>query len=203
MNIRVRVVALNIEEGRAPDKEPAHDRAARANARRPSRKSRHVRRRGIVEAIAPLHRATRARRDQRPQARRECQERARVHRPEDRRRKARAARNARRYGLNLPVLADPALAPEVADMARRIAAEWASPELHALAAAIAEAQIDVERVRRIRRDIMAEVMPRCEVPARLVVMDRYEQRALSRRKFAIREFMAAILAKRIQPANTE
>ena len=67
--------------------------------------------------------------------------------------KARASKNARRHGLNLPVLRDPSLAKEVETMACRIAGEGASGELLARARAIAEAQIDLQRVRlyRLRR----------------------------------------------------
>ena len=42
--------------------------------------------------------------------------------PRSRAGRAKAARNARRYGLSLPVMADAALAPEVAALARRKAA---------------------------------------------------------------------------------
>ena len=43
--------------------------------------------------------------------------------PRSRAGKATAARNAQRYGLSLPVMADAALAPEVAALARAIAGE--------------------------------------------------------------------------------
>ena len=40
--------------------------------------------------------------------------------------KTRSARNARRHGLSVPVLRDPALVPEIESLARRIAGENAS-----------------------------------------------------------------------------
>src|SRR5690242_21762323 len=68
--------------------------------------------------------------------------------------KAAVARNALRHGLSLPVLADPALAPEVAALTARIAGEGADPARHAAAVWIAEAQVDVLRVRRVRAGLM-------------------------------------------------
>ena len=68
--------------------------------------------------------------------------------------KARTACNALRHGLNASVLADPALAPQVATLARRIAGEQSAPQLFALACRIAEARIDLQRVRRHSRHLM-------------------------------------------------
>lgn len=67
--------------------------------------------------------------------------------------KARSAKNALRHGLNSPVLKHPALAKEVERIASHIAGEGASGALLARARAIAEAQIDLQRVRtsRLRR----------------------------------------------------
>ncbi len=67
--------------------------------------------------------------------------------------RARAAGNARRHGLRVPVLSDAVLSAEVETMAREIAGE-ASPELIELARRIAEAQIDVNRIRRVRNDLL-------------------------------------------------
>jgi hypothetical protein len=108
--------------------------------------------------------------------------------PRTRAGKAAAARNALRHGLSLTVLADPALAGEVAELARRIAGEGASEPRRAAALRIAEAQVDILRIRRVRDRIMIEGFTAADPTARLMRLDRYERRALSRRKSAIRAF---------------
>ena len=98
-----------------------------------------------------------------------------------------SARNARRHGLNLPALRDPALADEIAALAREIAGPHAGARRFELACRIAAAQIDLVRVSRARQELFSG---NSTATARLATFDRYERRA-SRRKFAIREFDAA------------
>ena len=71
--------------------------------------------------------------------------------------KARAAQNAFRHGLNVPVLSDPLLAPEIEAMARRISSPHADTETAEWARRIAEAQVDLTRVRNSRRQLITRI----------------------------------------------
>jgi hypothetical protein len=116
--------------------------------------------------------------------------------------KAIVARNARRHGLTLPVFCDPALLPEVAEFARTIETSVtgaeADAEGHALAGRIAEAMIDLRRVRDAKLPLAAalDADPRNKrALMQLCRLDRYERRAFARRKRAIRAFCVAATAR--------
>src|SRR5450759_2469964 len=64
--------------------------------------------------------------------------------------KARAALNARRHGLSLSVTSNPVLAEQVETLAREFAGKSSDPEIAELAHDVAEAQIDLVRIRLAR-----------------------------------------------------
>ncbi len=112
--------------------------------------------------------------------------------------KARASKNALRHGLTLPVMADPTLSQEVKRLAQQIAA--GDPHLLPLAYEVAQAQADLLRIKRVREDLSArrgQLLATRGGPnerpleGELLKLARYERRARSRRKLAIRKLDAA------------
>jgi hypothetical protein len=113
--------------------------------------------------------------------------------------KARAGRNARRHGLSIAIASGPAAAGAAETLARHIVGDGAAPSAIALARAFAEAQIDLDRVRKVRRHVLGRLVAnpddhaagevdRSALAGQLRRLERYEDRALARRTRAIRAF---------------
>jgi hypothetical protein len=107
--------------------------------------------------------------------------------------KARSSRNAARHGLSRPARLDPAAAEQIAALARCIAGPHACGERLDLACTIAAAEFEVMRARQARAAILS-VSPLDDAAiARAEATDRYEQRALSRRRRAARKLHGVAL----------
>jgi hypothetical protein len=72
--------------------------------------------------------------------------------------RARAARNALRHGLSLPVCSNPTLSEEVETLTREIVGPGANAETQELARQVAEAQIDLRRVRYTRHQLLSDAL---------------------------------------------
>src|SRR6188768_3690815 len=92
--------------------------------------------------------------------------------------RVRTAKNALRHGLSLPVCSSPALSEEVEALAREIAGPSANAETKELARRVAEAQIDLRRVRYARYQLLS----------RALADPYYEPRENTRNKVALLRF---------------
>ena len=107
--------------------------------------------------------------------------------------KLHAVKNAYRHGLSISIFADPTRSAEVEELAVEIAGDDANFELTERARRVAEAQIDLVRIRTVRHSLLSKDFNDPEYSHQLIAVDRYERRARSRRKFAIRDFDRARL----------
>jgi hypothetical protein len=94
--------------------------------------------------------------------------------------RARSARNALRHALNLPVCSNPALSEEVETLAREVAGPGANAQIQELARQVAEAQMDLRRVRYARHQ---------QLLSRTLADPHYQSRANMRTKLAFLRFL--------------
>ena len=113
--------------------------------------------------------------------------------------KARSSQNAKKHSLTLPLHLIPSLEPEIEALARLIVPHDAGPACYEAARSVAEAQIDLRRVKAARslllnaQDDTREVAEMIGDLARdLLRLDRYERNARWRRKQAVRYFYLAL-----------
>ena len=93
----------------------------------------------------------------------------------------RSRRNALRHGLAIAVGSDPSFSEKIESLATTLASGGDGQIVQELARSVAEAHLDLVRIRQLRAERLAAVF----VNPSLVQLERYERRAFSRRKRAL------------------
>jgi hypothetical protein len=108
--------------------------------------------------------------------------------------KRRSRRNALSHGLAIPITADPAVNDDVSALARIIALASGRDDVTESSRTAAEAQFDILRIRKVRSSIYERLSrsplqeaDHAKLSKSLVSLERYERRAFSRRKRALRD----------------
>jgi hypothetical protein len=99
--------------------------------------------------------------------------------------KAKAAENSFRHGLAVDIRNDPAFGDNIHSLAQQYCELAVEPDRLAHARTAAEAQFEIIRVRQARVALIEQEGALNNVQ-KLLQFDRYERRALSRRKTALR-----------------
>jgi hypothetical protein len=108
--------------------------------------------------------------------------------------KRRSRRNALSHGLAIPATADPALNDDISALARVIALASGKNDVTESSRVAAEAQVDILRIGKVRTSIYERLSrnplqeaDHAKLSKYLTSLERYERRAFSRRKRALRE----------------
>ena len=115
--------------------------------------------------------------------------------------KLRSSRNAHRHGLSCPLPVDRATSGRIEALTRLLAGEGPSEKQVAAATEFAKAQLELLRIRAVRREINGTIdLDRCDVQAlrRLAALDRYQRLAQARRRQASFKFDVRDEAEREQ-----
>ena len=99
--------------------------------------------------------------------------------------KSRAARNALRHGLAIPVGTVAGLRDDIETLALSIARAIGTVTATELSQQAAEAQLEIFRIRKARATLFSADIACDELSTRLASLERYERRAFSRRKRAL------------------
>jgi len=108
--------------------------------------------------------------------------------------KARVAQNARKHGLRVPALRDPAMTKSIGELARKLAGPTADARRFEAACQLVAAQIDLLRIRQARLPLLSRVIEDRTAVRSLTTLDLYERYARSRRKSAMRQFNSTPVA---------
>jgi hypothetical protein len=107
--------------------------------------------------------------------------------PKTKRGRRASSNNALKHGLSCPLPTDETISAVVDDLTRTLVDDAASDERHVAARRVAQAQIELSRVRMVRASLMASFdFERCDCSElrRLTVLDRYERIARAKRRLA-------------------
>jgi hypothetical protein len=100
--------------------------------------------------------------------------------------KRRSARNALSHGLSIPVSKIAAMRSDIDDLALSISRASGEKSITERSRQAAEAQLEILRIRKARAAIFAIEISCDELTKKLASLERYERRAFSRRKSALR-----------------